>query len=102
MFLRCMSPSAMSHAKRARLTTVRMSFFESVESGRTARVTRSIVASYFAFGDKSNTEQRSSRASILLSSVLSRMSKRSTSRAGGMPSGIGIRATVGVARAAAT
>lgn len=44
-------------------------------------------------GDKFSTEQRFSRASILLSSVLSGMSKRSTSRAGGMPSGIGIKAT---------
>ena len=96
-----MSPSAISHANSARLRMMRRSSPGAVDSGRTARATRSIVPLYFAVVGRSSTEQRSSSASIRLSPRLSRMSKRSTISAGGMPSGMATSAVAGTAKPAA-
>ena len=101
MFLRCMSPSAINQAKRARRRMMRRSSSGAVDNDRTARATRSIVPSYFASVGRSSTEQRSSNANIRLSLTLSRISKRSTSKAGGIPSGMAINAVAGTTNPAA-
>ncbi len=71
---------------------------QDVESGRRPLATRSLVLSYLAGAGRSRTEQKSSSAGRRRSSAPRRMSKRSTSNAGDMPSGISINAADGTSK----
>ncbi len=62
MFFKCMSPSAISQENKVRQRMVVRSSSGAVDSGRTARIARSMVLSYFSSGGSPRTEQKSSMA----------------------------------------
>ena len=81
---RCMSPSPISQARTARRNRIPRSEVGSVDGGRRPPATRSIVLSYLAEAGRSRIEQKSSSARRRRSSTPRRISKRSTSNAGGL------------------
>lgn len=96
MFFRCMSPSAISRANIALFDERVTSSVGDVDMDRRARAARSMVLSYLDELGRSRTHHMSSRASSRWSSLPVRMSKRSTTRARCMLSGMGTNAIAGL------
>ena len=102
MFLRCMSPSAISHANSARFTMIRTGLLRGRSTAGGRRVRRAPWCRRISRSSADPERSTGLRApACRVSSGPPRISKRSTTSAGGILSGIATSAVAGASKPAA-